>query len=401
MRKEKTLVIIGDGMADEPLEELGGRTPLEAAATPAMDSLAREGFTGLVRNVPTGMEPGSDVAIMSILGYDPSVFYTGRGPLEALSMGIRPADDETVFRCNFVSLIDDLLVDYSAGHITTAESAELIAALQDKLGSDRARFHHGVSFRNLLVCKGDFSRTKTYAPHDHMDEPWNRYLPSGPGSEFLVNLIEESMAPLCSHTLNRKRVDAGKKPANSIWPWSGGRLPSIDPYAGKFGLEGVVVSAVDLVQGLGAAAGLAAAKVPGATGMVDTNYEGKVAAAIDSMEKHNFTLIHVEGMDEAGHIGDPELKMEGVRRFDSLVVAPLVEYIRKYDDFLLLLLPDHPTPIRIRTHNCDPVPFVALRPGVRSPASAPAFTEAAARATGISVLRGHTLLESLLNGDLY
>jgi len=397
----KVLVIIGDGMSDEPVGSLGGKTPLEVAETPNMDSLAAEGFVGLTSNVPPGMEPGSDVAIMSILGYDPAKYYTGRGPLEALSMGVTPRPGETAFRCNLITVDGDTLVDYSAGHITTEESGELVAALDEKLGGPGTRFHHGVSFRNLLLLEGDFSGTRTHAPHDHMDEPWKKYLPSGPGSGAIVEIINKSMEILFSHPLNAGRRERGARPANACWPWSGGPIPELEPYSSKYGLEGTVVSAVDLVQGLGAAAGLDAAQVPGATGLVDTNYEGKVRAAAAALETRDYALIHIEGIDEAGHMGDPELKIEGIRRFDRLVVGPLAEEIRRYDDFLLLLLPDHPTPLRIRTHSSDPVPFVALKPGCKSNGAARDFTEKTAKSTGAEVKKGYTLLDELLNGSLY
>lgn len=397
---KKVLVIIGDGMSDEPVDSLGGRTPMEVAETPVMDDLAQRGTVGLTCNVPEGMEPGSDVAIMSILGYDPSVFYTGRGPLEAASMGVGIAPGETAFRCNLITLDGDSLLDYSAGHITTGESAQLLAALKKELDSDSLCFHHGVSFRNLMVARGDFSGVTTHAPHDHMDEPWAGFLPSGPGADTLLDVMERARSILADHLGNRARAENGKRPANAIWPWSGGGLPAMTPFKEKYGLAGGVVSAVDLVQGLGKTAGLDAVAVEGATGLVDTNYGGKVSAALKILADQDFALVHLEGPDEAGHMGDPELKIEGIRRLDELVVRPLADSLLLHPDYLLLILPDHPTPLRIRTHTSEPVPFIAVSSDGLTKTRAAAYTEREAAATGVSIRDGHTLLGRLLRGDI-
>lgn len=399
-KNKKILVLIGDGMSDRPIEKLGGRTPLEAAETPNMDDLAAAGAVGLTCNVPDGMEPHSDVAIMSIMGYDPAVCYTGRGPLEAASIGVGIAPGETAFRCNLITIEGGLIDDYSGGHITTEDSGVLIQSLSEKLDGEGVRFHHGISFRNLLVLEGDFKGVSTPAPHDHLNEPWEKYLPAGPGQEKLRGLFYKAREILENHPLNERRRREGHKPANAIWPWSGGGRPKMEPYSKKFGLTGAVVSAVDLVQGLGVIAGLDAVKVPGATGLVDTNYEGKVAAALAEIEKKDFVLVHLEGMDEAAHMADIDQKMEGLRRFDRLVVGPLADRVRKFEDHLIFLLPDHPTPIELRTHTNDPVPFIAVSPGLGPVKKVPAFSERAAASTGVNIRDGHTLLASLLQNRI-
>ncbi len=316
--KKKIMVIIGDGMSDLPNESLGGRTPLEAAETPNMDAVAREGVIGLVHNVPTGMPPGSDVAIMSIMGYDPKVFHTGRGPIEAASIGIEIKPGRTAFRCNLITLYADKLADYSSGHIETSEAAELIEALQAELGAPDITFHKGVSYRHLLVVEGDYSGVRTHPPHDHLNERWMDWLPSGPGADRLLDIIGNSRALLADHPINKRRNIEGHAPANAAWPWSGGKAPNMPRYSEKYGISGAVISAVDLVQGLGVLAGLNVIKVPGATGLVDTNYDGKVAAALHAIEEYDIVILHLEGTDEAAHIGDLELKIEGIRRLDRL-----------------------------------------------------------------------------------
>ncbi|HOC93862.1 MAG TPA: cofactor-independent phosphoglycerate mutase [bacterium] len=398
-RINKVVVLIGDGMADLPIEALGGATPLEAVETLNMDALARAGAVGLSRNVPPGMEPGSDVAIMSIMGYDPGECYTGRGPIEAASIGARIPDGFAAFRCNLITIDGETLHDYSGGHISTEESGELISALKSELDSPDAEFIHGVSFRNLLMARGDFSKLRSHAPHDHLGERWADWLPSGPGADALLTLMEESRDVLEYHEINKARKAAGKQPANMIWPWSGGGSPSGAPYSKKFGLSGAVISAVDLVQGLGVIAGLEIIKIPGATGMVDTNYEGKTEAALEALERLDFVLVHVEGIDEAAHMADLEMKMEGIRRFDRLVVGPIAEHAKERGDCALLVLPDHPTPISIRTHTSDPVPFIAAAPGI-APCGAASFSEKTASASGLYVPGGHNLLELLISGSI-
>ncbi len=394
---KKTMIIIGDGMSDLPVDQLGGLTPLEASEIPNMDRLAQSGVVGLTRNVPEGMEPGSDVAIMSIMGYNPKECYTGRGPIEAASIGVDIKSDETAFRCNLISVEEDILSDYSGGHIETEDAAQLIAALQEAGLSPDSKFISGVSFRHLLLLKGDFTSTKTYPPHDHIGGKWTEWLPTGAGSEKLIEIIKKSQSVLNEHPLNIRRKAAGKAPANSAWPWSGGISPRMLPYSEKYGVTGSVISAVDLVQGLGRIAGLDIIKVAGATGMVDTNYEGKVAAALSAIHDKDLVVLHLEGTDEAAHMGSLELKMEGIRRLDRLVVGPVSEYMKKFDDYVVLILPDHPTPISIRTHTSDAVPFLICSPKPPfSSKTVDAFSERTAASTGLIIDNGYELLGRLL-----
>jgi 2,3-bisphosphoglycerate-independent phosphoglycerate mutase len=398
--KIKRVVLIPDGMAGVPLDALGGKTTLQAAHTPHMDALARRGRVGLTHNVPHGMEPGSDVAIMSILGYDPKQYYTGRGPLEAASMGVSVAPGQAAFRCNLLHVRDGSLIDYSAGHITTEESGEIIAAIQQELGSNTITFHHGVSFRNLMVLEADCQGLTTHAPHDHMDEPWEKYLPSGgPCADIIRDLILRSQDILAHHPVNEKRAVAGQRTANMIWPWSGGAIPAVTPFVEKFGVRGAAISAVDLVQGLGTVAGMSVIKVPGATGMVDTNYEGKVAAAIKALDTHDLVVVHLEGPDEAAHMGDMELKKTGIERFDSLIVKPIMDHLETLDAWRVLLLPDHPTPIPIRTHTSEPVPFLAA--GADTAGGADSFSEQSAAGTGFVVKNGHELMGLFIKDTVF
>lgn len=392
----KIAVVIGDGMADFALDELGGRTPLEVADKPAMDELARRGIQGMAWNVPAHLPAGSDVAIMSIMGYDPEKHFTGRGPLEAASMGLAMGPGQTVFRCNVINVDGPTLVDYSSGHISSEEAAELIGALDEKIGSDTVEFHPGISYRHILIIDGDFSRVETFAPHDHMDEPWEKYLPRGEGADALVELIRESAAVLDGHPVNRKRREAGKRAANLIWPWGGGTMPQIESCEKRYGLTGAVISAVDLVMGLGVLAGLRPIEVEGATGLVDTNYEGKLEAAITALEIMDFVCLHLEGCDEAAHEGDIKLKIRGIEEIDRRIVGPLLEALEKFDDYRLLVTPDHATPIPLRTHNWDPVPFIVYRKGGVEKPSEMIYSEAKARQTGVEFRRGCELMPYLL-----
>lgn len=394
--RPKTVVVIGDGMADFRLDELGGRTPLEAARKPAMDNLARRGVMGLAWNVPAHLPAGSDVAIMSIMGYDPEKNFTGRGPLEAASMGISVAPDETVFRCNVINTDGPTLIDYSAGHISSDEAAELIDALNEKLGRGGLRFHPGIMYRHIMVVRGDFARVQTFAPHDHMNDPWEEFTPAGEGAAALVELIRESEAVLDAHPVNHRRRAAGKRTANRIWPWGGGAMPQFEKYHARFGLTGNVISAVDLVDGIGVLAGLPPIKVEGATGLVDTNYEGKLRAALGALEERDFACVHIEGCDEAAHDGNLKLKIMGIERIDERIVAPLVEGLEKFDDYTILITPDHATPIPLRTHNHDPVPFIIYRKGGAAAPSGRVYSEREAAATGVEFRRGCELMPALL-----
>lgn len=358
------MVIIGDGMADRPLKELGGKTPLEAAFTPNMDKLAREGLIGRVRTIPEGFPPGSDVANLSILGYDPKKYYSGRAPLEAASMGVPLEDDDVAFRCNLVTLKYNkqhtraIMEDYSAGHISSEEARQLIEAIQEALGNEKIRFYPGVSYRHLCVIKNGPEKAECVPPHDIIGREITEYLPHGEGEELLRDLMKRSVGVLKDHPVNKERISQGKNPANSIWLWGQGRKPSMPTYKEKYGLSGALVSAVDLTKGLGVYAGFEILQVPGVTGWIDTNYTGKAEASIKALERHDFVYIHVEAPDEAGHSGDYKIKIKAIEDFDALVVGTVLRGLASFSEYRILLMPDHPTPIEVRTHTPEVVPFV-------------------------------------------
>ncbi len=351
----KYIVILGDGMADEPLAELGGRTPLEYAETPNMDRIAREGRCGMLRTVPEGFEPGSDIANLSVLGYDPRVSYTGRGPLEAASMGIDLREGEMAYRCNLVTVRDGLMVDFNAGHISSAEGAALLRDLDAVLGG--VRVYPGISYRNLLVLP-EGRGSLTTPPHDIVGRPIQEYLPRGDDAAALLECMERSCEVFSDHPVNRRRVQEGKIPATGIWPWSGGKRPSLEPFRKKDGLAGGVISAVDLLGGIARLAGMEVIRVPGATGFIDTDYKAKARYAVDALDRLDFVYMHVEAPDEAGHMGSVEEKVRAIERLDEAIGI-----ILERPETIVAVLPDHPTPIRCRTHTADPVPFAVLGKG--------------------------------------
>ncbi|WP_026475639.1 cofactor-independent phosphoglycerate mutase [Alkaliflexus imshenetskii] len=369
----KYIVVLADGMADEPIDEFGGLTPVMAADTPVMDEICRKSATGLVHTVPQGFHPGSEIANMNILGYHPGKYFQGRGVLEAAALGIESEPDDLVFRCNLVSLEQDVLINHSAGHITSAEAAELISALNNVLGSSTVKFYPGTSYRHILVLKGANVGVKCIPPHDHPGKPAKPLFPvaeSAEGNEtaaLLCDLMEQSVAVLANHPVNLKRKAAGKKCADCIWPWSPGYRPAFPSFRDRFAIEsGGVISAVDLIHGIGKLAGLESIFVEGATGLHDTNYEGKAAAALDALNRHPFVFLHVEAMDEAGHEGDFRLKKRVIEDFDRRLLKPLWEGLSKLDSpFSFLLLPDHPTPCNLRTHTHAPVPFMMIKPNLK------------------------------------
>ena len=351
-------------MADYAVEELGKRTPLEAARTPNMDYIAKEGRLGRVRTIPAGFTPGSDVAQLTIFGYDPKQYYTGRGPLEAANLGVTLEDDDVAFRCNLVTVLGDTLVDYSAGHISSKEGSILIKFIDEKLGTNQLRFYPGVSYRNLMVAKrgaeGHLERLKCRAPHDIAGESILKNFPRGEGADIIIKLMEESRRLLAIHEINMVRVDLKENPANMVWLWGQGKRPAMPEFEKKFGVKGSVISAVDLINGLGRILGLEVINVPGATGYYDTDYEAKAKAALKSLEKNDFVFVHVEAPDEAGHNGELREKITAIERFDQLVVGTVLEAFRKRSDFRILVLPDHPTPVSVKTHTSEPVPFGIL-----------------------------------------
>ena len=352
----KYVIILGDGMADEPLAELGGRTPLEYAEIPNMDRIAREGRCGMLRTVPPGFEPGSDIANLSILGYDPRTSYTGRGPLEAASMGVTLRDGEMAYRCNLVAIRDGVMEDFNAGHITSAEGAELLRDLDAALGGD-ARVYPGVSYRNLMVVSGAEGAVTT-PPHDIVGRAVADYLPRGDDAGILLDCMERSREVFAGHPVNRRRREEGKTPATEIWPWSGGKKPSLVPFREKYGLAGGVISAVDLLNGIARLAGMEVIRVPGATGFLDTDYEAKARYAVSALDRLDFVYMHVEAPDEAGHMGSVEEKVRAIERLDEAVGIVLDR-----PDTVVAVLPDHPTPIRCKTHTADPIPFAVLGKG--------------------------------------
>jgi 2,3-bisphosphoglycerate-independent phosphoglycerate mutase len=366
----KYIILLGDGMADRPHPDLGGKTCLQAAKTPNLDQLASLGEVGMVHTVPEGFAPGSDVANLTVMGYDPRKYYTGRSPLEAASIGVELGPDDVAFRCNLVTLRISsgsfaggrkgrraLMEDFSAGHIGSQEAQVLIEEIDSKLGTDHMRFYPGVSYRHLMVWKGGRDTIECTPPHDIQDKDIQDYLPRGDGDEVVNTLMEASVDILLNHPVNRKRLEIGKRAANSIWLWGQGRRPSMPTFREKYGLEGAMISAVDLTKGIGIYAGFEVINVPGATGWIDTNYVGKAEHALWALKSKDIVYVHVEAPDEAGHTGDLKNKMKAIEDFDEFIVGNIMHGMKQFDEYRILVLPDHPTPLEIRTHSNEPVPF--------------------------------------------
>ncbi len=358
----KYVVLIGDGMADRPDDELGGITPLQKANTPNMDRLASKGIIGSVRTIPRGLHPGSDVANLSILGYDPKKYYTGRAPLEAASIGVQLGDNDIAYRCNLVTLRfnDNIIMDdYSSGHITTEDAREIIKTVKAELENDEITFYPGVSYRHLMVWKNGMSDIECTPPHDILGKEISSYFPKGNGDAVLNDLMKRSVKILEDHPLNKNRINEGKKPANSIWFWGQGKKPAVPTFKEKYGVTGSLVSAVDLAKGLGIYAGFEILDVPGITGWLDTNYLGKAEYSLNALGHVDFAYIHVEAPDEAAHSGSYKDKIRAIEDFDSLVVGTIMKGMEDlYKEYRILLMPDHATPFRLRTHTDEPVPFV-------------------------------------------
>jgi len=403
----KYVVLIGDGMADRPIRELGGKTVLQSAFTPNMDRLAREGVRGMVRTIPGGMSPGSDVANMSIMGFDPAVYYSGRAPLEAASMGVELEDGDVAYRCNLVTLRFDKMKshawmeDYSAGHVSSDEAKALVGALNYALGGRDVEFRAGVSYRHLMLWKNGSHTAECTPPHDILGKDVADYLPQGEGSEFLKNLMRRSVDVLDGHEVNKKRTALGKNPANSIWLWGQGKKPSLPSFREKYGVSGALVSAVDLTKGLGVCVGLRILDVPGVTGYLDTNYVGKAEFSLRALETVDFVYIHVEAPDEAGHSGNYKHKLKAVEDFDALVVGTLLRGMKGFEEYRILLMPDHATPIELRTHSEEPVPFVIFdsrRPRRDEKAT---YSEDIAREEGVPrIENGHELMDLFIKEKL-
>jgi 2,3-bisphosphoglycerate-independent phosphoglycerate mutase len=357
----KYCILVADGMSDYPLKELGGRTPLEVAKTANMDFIAKNGVLGRAKTIPEGMSAASDVANLSILGYNPKEYYTGRGPLEAANLGIELEAQDVAFRCNLITASGDTLIDYSAGHISSAEAATLINLVNEKLGSVKISFYPGISYRNLMIAKEGaregLENIVCKAPHDIAGQGISKNLPKGKNAQILINLMQESRKILPVHEVNMVRLDLKENPANMLWLWGQGRKPQMPKFREKYGLEGTVISAVDLLKGLGRILGLKVINVPGATGYYDTNYEGKAKAGLKALEKEDFVFVHLEAPDEAGHNGDIREKLTAIERFDSFIVGAFLKAFQHKRNFRILVLPDHPTPISLRTHTAEPVCF--------------------------------------------
>jgi proposed homoserine kinase len=402
----KYIIILGDGMADEPIGSLGGRTPLQAACKPSIDRVAALGWSGMLATVPAGFAPGSEIANLSVLGYDLPKVFEGRGSLEAASMGVRIEDGEMAMRCNLLTIEQGRIKNHSAGHITGEEAAELIVFLQKELGGGDANFFPGVSYRHLLKLKGGDKRIATTPPHDVPGTPYRDVLvralvPEAEATAVRINeLVERSQELLKDHPVNRARVAAGKEPANSIWPWSPGYRPQMETLMQRYGIrDGVVISAVDLIKGIGVYAGLKPVDVEGATGLYTTNYEGKARAALDALRTHDFVFLHIEASDEAGHEGDAELKVRTIEYLDSRVVKTILDEISGWDEPVsMAILPDHPTPCALRTHTAKPVPFTIYRTGV-SGDGVQRFDERSAQEGSYGNLSGDEFMNLFIDGD--
>ncbi|WP_020675930.1 cofactor-independent phosphoglycerate mutase [Geopsychrobacter electrodiphilus] len=395
----KYLVLLGDGMADEPIEVLGGLTPLQKAHTPHMDILANSGILGMAATVPKGFHPGSDVANLAVFGYDPALSYSGRAPLEAASIGVDLGPDDIAFRLNLVWLEAHYgklyMGDFSAGHICTSDAAELINSLQSELGDDQFSFHPGISYRHLLVWHGGREKLTCTPPHDISSQSIESHLPQGEGSAELIALTTSAQMLLANHPVNNARLERGDLPANSIWLWGQGRRPQMKTFQELYGLDGGVISAVDLIRGLGVCAGLKIVEVPGATGYIDTNYLGKGEAALELLKESDFVYLHVEAPDEAAHGGLLDEKIQAIEDFDRFVVGTIYAHLDQIGDCRILVMPDHPTPVELRTHTAKAVPYLLFDSRTPHIQRDSGYSEVSAESTGVRCA-GHLLLPQLL-----
>jgi 2,3-bisphosphoglycerate-independent phosphoglycerate mutase len=391
----KYAIIIPDGAADDPIEQFGDQTALEAAQIPNMDRISAQGRQGIARTVPKGLDPGSDVAQMSLLGYDPRQYYSGRAPIEAAARDIELSPADWVFRCNLVTIADDNMADHSAGHISTEEAANLIKDLGGRVGNEQIRFYPGVSYRHLLVFKGIDFDVKTYPPHDYIGTPKDKILPRGKNAEILIELMARSHQLFMNHDINKVRRDLGENQASSIWLWGQGRKAQMDRFQKRFGLKGAAITAVDLVRGLSKLIGFDLIDVPGATGFIDTNYQGKASATIKAFNKYDLVFVHIEAPDEASHGGSAEMKKKALERIDRHIVGPVLDALEKYESWRILLAPDHPTPVRSGAHSPEPVPFAMAGTGITGILNT-TFSEANAAKSGFRIENGYELMEYFL-----
>ncbi len=401
----KYIVILGDGMADYPVEAFDGKTILEVADKPTIDYMAQHGEMGMVKTVQEGMKPGSDVANLSVMGYDTKKCYSGRSPLEAASIGVEMKDDDVTFRTNLVTLSDEenyedkTMLDYSAGEISTEEAKELIEAVAKELNTDKIKFYPGISYRHLCVWNGGSTNVELTPPHDISDKKIGDHLPKGDGADVFLDMMKKSEKILREHPVNKKRVSEGKNPATSIWPWGEGTKPQLDNFEEKFGLKGSVISAVDLIKGIAKCAGMNSIDVEGATGNCETNWDGKAQAALDAiLGDSDFVYVHMEAPDEMGHQGAPEKKKFAVETIDKKVVKFLKDELEKRGiDYRMMILPDHPTPIKLKTHVSDPVPYIIYDSTKETDTNKDlTYTEENGKKTGIYIEQGYTLMNRFL-----
>ncbi|MBF0275601.1 MAG: cofactor-independent phosphoglycerate mutase [Nitrospinae bacterium] len=398
----KYFILLADGMIDHPLPGLDGKTPMMVGKTPAMDKLVKESELGIIHTTPKGYGPGSDVCNLSILGYNPNECYSGRSPLEAASMKVDLKPDETAFRCNLVTLSpgeDDIFMqDYSAGHISTEEATELINSLQEQLGDEKVHFYPGISYRHLLVIKDADEGLSLVPPHDISGQGIRKYVKTDKNHEFLNALMNSCQMILSNHPVNAKRLSEGKHPANSPWFWGQGKAPSMQTLEEKYGISGAMISAVDLLKGIGVYAGMDVVEVEGATGYIDTNYAGKVEASLNSIKEKDLVFVHLEGADETGHEGNVEGKIKSVENFDQLIVAPIVEEMNKRgDDYKIMIVSDHATPLELKTHTDEPLPFMIWSSNNKKAAPVERFNEDVRTIKGIPVYEeGYKLMNHFL-----
>jgi 2,3-bisphosphoglycerate-independent phosphoglycerate mutase len=394
--KPKYVLIVPDGAADKPLEIFGGKTVIEAADIPNIDKIAIDGRQGVVHTVPKGMPPGSDVAMMSLLGYDPQKNYTGRAPIEAAAQDIPLDADDWVFRCNLVTTADGQMADHSAGHISTKEGAELIHEFAKLVNNPQIRFYPGVGYRHLCIIRGtDFTKIETFPPHDFIGEKISKILPKGKQAQLLKELIAQSVQFFENHPINRVRKDLKENPVSSIWLWGQGQRAFMEKFSKVYGKSGAVITAVDLVRGLAKLIGFDLIDVQGATGYLDTNFAGKGHAAIEAIKKYDFVLVHVEATDEAGHNGSPHQKKKALEMIDKHIVGPVYEAIRQYETWRILVMPDHPTPVEERSHCGDPVPFAMAGTGIKGVLQKP-WGETNGLASGFHIEKGSDMMEYFL-----
>ncbi|HNX24041.1 MAG TPA: cofactor-independent phosphoglycerate mutase [Spirochaetota bacterium] len=407
MNNRKYIVLLGDGMADLPLDELGGKTILEYCKTPNMDFMAQNGVTGLTNAVPNGMAPGSDTANLSIFGYDPAKYFSGRAPLEAINLGIELGPDDTAFRCNIVNAAGGVMNDFTSAHIDSRLSEIIMQEMMRNISRSGIEFHPGVSYRNIMVWRNFPYKeiTETTPPHDIQNENTEKYLPAGNGSDIMRELMFLSKSVISDSAAIKDGLNKYQGNPESIWLWGGGRKPAMNTLKERFGLYGHTISAVDLIHGIGKAAGLTPLHVDGVTGYIDTNYTGKADALLNSIADSNFIFLHVESPDESGHEGSIEHKIKSIEDFDSLVVGPVLKGMKKYPEYCILLMPDHPTPVKIRTHTSDPVPFCIFSSGgsftyEKNKYHAASFCEKEAAATGLFIDHAHNILEVMIKGSI-